>query len=60
MQWSRYGISVVGIAGLKVSFYVKTEDAPAAGAGCHFYDAQGEHLGFVPMIHWKSLTRRRY
>ena len=49
MQWNRYGISVAGIAGLEVSFYVKTDGVPAAGVGCHFYDTQGGHLGFVPI-----------
>ncbi len=49
IQWNRYGITVEGGTVLKVTFYVKTEGVPAAGAGCHFYDADREHLGFVPV-----------
>ncbi|HUT91722.1 MAG TPA: glycoside hydrolase domain-containing protein [Thermoguttaceae bacterium] len=49
IQWNRYGIAVEGGSVLAVSFYVKTEGVAAAGAGCHFYDENREHLGFVPV-----------
>ncbi|NQT14603.1 MAG: hypothetical protein HQ582_17735, partial [Planctomycetes bacterium] len=49
MQWNRYGIAVEGGAVLDVSFYVKTEGVGPAGAGCHFYGNDNEHLGFTPI-----------
>ena len=63
IQWNRYGIAVEGGSVLAVSFYVKTEDVAAAGAGCHFYDEKQEHLGFVPVCgpdradEWTRVTR---
>jgi len=47
MQWNRYGIAVEGGAALVASFWVRTEGVAAAGAGCHFYDSDRKHLGFV-------------
>lgn len=64
IQWNRYGIVVDDAWVLDVSFYVKTEGVPAAGAGCHFYDQRREHLGFVAIRgpqradQWTRVERR--
>ena len=47
IQWSRYGIGVRGRTVLAVSLYTKSKGVAPAGAGCHFYDSDGGHLGFV-------------
>ncbi len=49
IQWNRYDFPVESGSVLRVSFYVKTEGVPAAGAGCHFYGEKRKHLGFVPV-----------
>ncbi len=48
VQWNHYGIPVEGGGALIVGFWVKTDGVFAGGAGCHFYDAEGAHLGFAP------------
>ncbi len=48
VQWNRYGIPVRGGETLIVSYWIRVQDTGPIGAGCHFYDAQRTHLGFVP------------
>lgn len=50
IQWNRYGIPVEGGAALIVSFWVKTEGVAPIGCGTHFYDADGNHLGFHRIV----------
>ncbi|NOY81953.1 MAG: DUF4091 domain-containing protein [Kiritimatiellaeota bacterium] len=49
LQWSRYGLPVVGGKSLIVSGFARTQGVQAAGAGLHFYGARGNHLGFRPV-----------
>jgi len=46
LQWNRYGLSVRGGSALIASGFVRTRGVQPAGAGLHFYDAAGNHVGF--------------
>ena len=49
VQWNRYGLPVKGGSALIVSYWMKTQGTRPIGTGCHFYDANKAHLGFVPV-----------
>ncbi len=46
IQWNKYGLPVEGGSSLIVSYWTKTEGVRCAGAGIHFYAADGKHVGF--------------
>ena len=47
IQWNHYNLPVEGGLSIIVSFWMKTDAAQALGCGCHFYDKDRNHLGFV-------------
>ena len=49
VQWNHYTVPVEASSTVLVSYWVRTDGVPAGGSGCHFYDAEGEHLGFGPV-----------
>ncbi|MEA3402639.1 MAG: DUF6067 family protein [Armatimonadota bacterium] len=46
VQWNRYGLPVEGGTSLLVSYWVKSDGRWEGRAGAHFYDADGNHLGY--------------
>ncbi len=49
LQWNHYRLSVRPGSALIVSGFARTRGVPCAGAGIHFYDALGRHVGFYPI-----------
>jgi len=49
VQWNHYTVPVEGGSTVLVSYWVRTDGVEAGGSGCHFYDTEGEHLGFGPV-----------
>ncbi len=53
VQWNRYYLAIDPGSALIVAFWVKAKDADLdeggvhLGAGVHFYDAKGKHVGFA-------------
>lgn len=45
-QWNKYHVAVEGGSTLIISYWIKSEGSKPLGAGVHFYDRNGEHLGF--------------
>lgn len=47
MQWNHYHVDVEGGSDIIFSAYVKTEGCQPCRVGCHFYQKDKAHLGFV-------------
>jgi len=45
-QWNKYGLAVEAGSTLIVSYWIKTDGKAPIGTGIHFYDKDGNHLGF--------------
>lgn len=45
-QWNKYGLAVEGGSTLVVSYWIRTDGAGPIGTGIHFYDRDGNHVGF--------------
>ena len=64
LQWNKYGLPVEGGCTLIFSGCVKTDGVDPGGAGIHFYDSDGTHVGHGPIPcpktkeEWQHFTKQ--
>ncbi len=64
LQWNKYGLSVEAGSTLVFSGCVKTDGVDPGGAGIHFYDSSGSHVGHAPIPcpktqeEWQHFTKQ--